>query len=249
MAEIRLAHQSPCSFYQLKAHLVTSDWLHLIGHTAQHCGLNETRLVVSLRLNGTWRWGAQPPRRLAPPWPPLWSGPLAWGAEAGASIDRPLSLVCPSNQSIQHSGGLIQVLRWDQRLPVLLLRDGKHWHADVIPLTRKLPPLSSLATLYLALVGGRRARTGLWRGARGVRTTGGLCWVCCPRKQAEARAGEARAPQVAGGVETPLPLGSLRQRVGGIADGWVGDGAVICLGLQVNVREDLPAVAASAANS
>lgn len=52
-----------------------------------------------------------------------------------------------------------------------------------------------------------------------MRNPGGLRWVCRPGEQAKARPREARAPQVAGGVETPLPLGGLRKGVGGIADG------------------------------
>lgn len=229
-------------------------WSHLVGHTAQHCGLTERWLAVT---DCVWpshggecvgREWTNPSWHLAPPWPPLWSCPLALGAEAGASNGRPLPLICPPNQSIQRGGGrgLVQVLSWDQRLPVLLLRDGKHRHADVITLAWELAPLSGLATLDLTLGGGRGARTRFWGGALGMRDPGGLRWVCCPREQAKARPSEARAPQVAGGVETPLPLGGLRKGVGGIADGWVRDGAVVCLGLQVNIREDLPAVVPSA---
>lgn len=224
-------------------------WSHLVGHTAQHCGLTERRLAVTdcvwLAHGGEW---TDPSWHLAPPRPPLWSGPLALGAEAGASDDRPLPLICPPNQSIQHGGGggLVQVLGWDQRLPVLLLRDGEHRHADVITLAREIAPLSGLATLDLTLGGGRRARGGFWGRTLGMRNPTGLRWVCCSGKQAKARTREARAPQVAGGVETPLPLGRLRKGVRGIADGWVRDGATVRLGLQMNIREDLPAIAPSA---
>lgn len=62
------------------------------------------------------------------------------------------------------------------------------------------------------------------------------------REQAEAGPGEARAPQVADGVEAPLPLRRLRQGVRSVADGGVGGGAAVGFGLQVGVREDLPAV-------
>lgn len=134
----------------------------------------------------------------------------------------------------------------DQRLPVLLLGDGKHRDADVIGLTRKLAPLSGLAALRLTLGGGRGGGPGLRRGALGVSGAGGLHRVCCTGEQAEAGPGEARAPQVADGVEAPLPLCRLRQGVRSIADGRVGDGAVVGFGLQVGVREDLPAVALSA---
>lgn len=79
-----------------------------------------------------------------------------------------------------------------------------------------------------------------------MNNAGGLHRVCCTREQAEAGPGEARAPQVADGVEAPLPLCRLRQGVRSIADGGVGDGAVVGFGLQVGVREDLPAVSLSA---
>lgn len=252
-------------FFQKKCQKCTTDpprvpahctnlkpvWLHLIGHTLHHCGLTEGRLAVTHCVwpghggeciggeytDSSWH--------LAPPRPPLWSGPLALGAGAP---NRPLPLVCASDQPIQRGGGrgLVQVLRKDQRLPVVLLRDGEHRHTDVITLTWKVVPLSSLAALCLALSGSRRARAAFWGGALGMGNTGGLCWVCSPGQQAKARPREAWASQVAGGVETPLPLGRLCEGVGGIADGRVGDDAVVCLGLQVNVREDLPAVGPSA---
>lgn len=53
------------------------------------------------------------------------------------------------------------MLGGDQRLPVLLLGDGKHRDADVIALTWKLAPLSGLAALRLTLGGGRGGRPGL----------------------------------------------------------------------------------------
>lgn len=229
-------------------------WSHLVGHTAQHCWLTKTQLAVT---DCVWlshgggcvgkEW-TDPSWHLAPPWPPLWPGPLVLGALAGASYSRPLPLICSPHQSVQHSRGraLVQVLGQDQRLPVLLLGDGKHRHTDVITLAWEITPLYGLATLNLTLGGGRRARAGLWGGSLGLRNPRGLHWVCCPREQAKARPCEAWAPQVAGGVETPLPLGRLRKWVGGIADGWVRDGAVVCPGLQVNIREDLPAVASPA---
>lgn len=229
-------------------------WSHLVGHTAQHCGWTKRQLAVADCVwlghrdgwGGGWEW-TNPSWHLAPPWPPLWLGPLVLGDEACASYKRPLPFTCPSWQSIEHSRRrcLVQVLCWDQRLPVLLLRDGKHWHADVITLTWEITPLSSLATLNLTLGGGCRARAGLWGGALDMRYPGGLRWVCCPRKQTKARPGESWASEVAGGVETALPLGGLCKGVGGIADWWVRDGAVVRLGLQVNIREDLSAVISS----
>lgn len=137
------------------------------------------------------------------------------------------------------------MLARDQRLPVLLLRDGKHRNADVVALA----PLCGLAALRLALCGGRGGGAGLGRGGLGRRSPGALGWVRRRGEQAEAGPGEARAPQVADGVEAPLPLCRLRQRVGGVADGRVRDGAVVGLGLQVSVGEDLPAVCPSAVSN
>lgn len=129
----------------------------------------------------------------------------------------------------------------DQRLPVLFLRDGKHGHADVITLTWEI---SSVATLNLTLRGGRGSRDGLWGGgARGLRQ------VCCRWQEAKTRPCEPRTSQVAGGVEAPLSLGRLREGIGGIADGWVRGCAGICLAFQVNIRENLPAVATSAVSN
>lgn len=134
------------------------------------------------------------------------------------------------------------MLARDQRLPVLLLRDGEHRNADVVALA----PLCGLAALRLALCGGRGGGAGLGRGGLGRRSPGALRWVRCSGEQAEAGPCEARAPQVADGVEAALPLRGLRQGVGGVADGRVRDGAVVGLGLQVSVGEDLPAVCPSA---
>lgn len=185
---------------------------------------------------------------LAPPWPPLWPGPLALGAEVCASCCRLLPLICSPHQSIQHSRGrhLVQVLSWNQRLPILFLRDGKHRHADMITLTWEIMPLSGLAALHLTLGGGRGAIAELWGGSLGLRNPRDLYWVCCSREQAKARPCEARASQVTGRVETPLPLSSLWKWVGGIADGWIRVDAVFSLGFQMNLGEDLPVVCSPA---
>lgn len=75
-----------------------------------------------------------------------------------------------------------------------------------------------------------------------MRSPRGLGWVSHPREQAETVPCETGAPQVAGGVETTLPLGGLREGEGGVADGGVGEDAVVCVGLQMNIGEDLPVV-------
>lgn len=229
---------SLCSFHQFHHRL------HLIGHTAQHCGPSEGRLAIARRHRlgrgeqTDSSWGLAPPRS------PLRLGPLVLGVEAVASSGGLLPLVRAPDQSIQHGRGwgVAQVLARDQRLPVLLLRDGEHRNAHVVALARKLAPLSALAALCLTLCGGSGGRPGLWRGRLGLRNPGGLGRVRRTREQAEAGPGEARAPQVADGVEAPLPLCRLRQGVGSVADGRVGDGAVLGPGLQVGVGEDLPAV-------
>jgi len=218
---------------------------HLVGHTEEHRGLTERRLaVIDCARLGHGGERTDPSWHLAAPWPPLWSGPLALWAEASVSNDRLL----PLDQSIQRSGrrDLVQVLRWDERLPVLLLRDGKHRHNDVVTLTWELTPLSCLAALELTLAGGRRARAGFWWGALGMRNPRGFSWVRRPGKQAEARPREAGASQVAGGVETPLPLGGLWKREGGVAHGRVEERAVVGRSVEVNIREHPPAVLPSA---
>lgn len=235
-----MVHQGPFSF---------SIWSHLIGDTAQHCGLTERQLAV---IPCVWlshgeacvgRKVVNPSRHLTPPRPPLWPGSLVLRAAACTSYRRPLGFMDLPSQSIQHSrsSGLVQVLRWDQRLSVLLLTDGKHWHTDVITLTRKSAPLSGLATLILRLGGGRRARAGLRCGSLDRRNHRCLCCVCCPGEQTKTGTSEPWPSEIAGGVEATLPLGGLGEWVRGVADGRVRDGAVVCVGLQVIIREDLPA--------
>ena len=137
------------------------------------------------------------------------------------------------------------MLRWDQGLPVLLLRDGEDRHADVVAFTRaQVATLAALGAplLRLALAGGRGG------GARGLclrrpRPRRGPGRVVRAGEQAEAV--EEGPAQVAGGVEAPLPVGGQGQGVGGAAGarvGGSGDGAGVRLVRQVGFREDLPAV-------
>ena len=134
------------------------------------------------------------------------------------------------------------MLRWDQGLPVLLLRDGEDRHADVVAFTRaQVATLAALGAplLRLALAGGRGG------GARGLclrrpHPRRGPGRVVRAGEQAEAV--EEGPPQVAGGVEAALPVGSQGQGVGGAAGARVGDGVGVRLVRQVGFREDLPAV-------
>lgn len=152
--------------------------------------------------------GRRPARRLAPPRPPP-----AGAAVGGGSLGRV-------------TVGRVQVLGRHQRLPVLLLRDGKHGHAHVL-------------AIHGALAGGGGAGGG--RGRRGG--AGTLIGAAALRRvgqQAEAGRREARAPQVADRVEATLPLRRLGERVGGAAARRLRGGAAVRLGLQVDVGENLP---------
>lgn len=240
----KVAHWSPCSVGSVKP--VRS---HLVGHAEQRLTKRRTALVDCARPShggeSVGREGADPSRRLAPPRPPLRSGPLPLWAEASLSAAGLRPLAFPLQRSVRR-GRLVQLLGRDEGLPVLLLADGKHGHADVVALAREVAPLPRLAALNLTLAGGRWDRAGFWRGGLGVRSPGGFSGLRGPGEEAEAGPREAGAAQVAGGVEAPLPLGGLRKRVGGIADRRVGVAALVPLGVQVNVREDSPSVLPSA---
>lgn len=114
---------------------------------------------------------------------------------------------------------LPQVLGRHQRLAVLLLVDGEHDSAHTLRLPRE--------------VGVARGEGLSGRGA-GLAVLGRV-------QKAEAGRREARAPQVADGVEPPLPLGRLAQGVRGGAGGRVP--LPTCL--QVSVREDLTGAVAT----
>lgn len=220
-----------------------SQLSHLVHDGAQHCGQTDRRLAHVRRMRlwkCTERVRTNPSRHLAPPRPPLWSG--QFGAEADAPDGRPLALVRPLNPSVLQGGarGQVQVFGWDQRLLVLLFRYSKHWNTDVVTITWELTTLHNLATLNLTQSGGGRARAGLWRWACSQPRP--LQRVFCLWKEAKTRSCESWEAQVAGGVEAPLPLRVLRERVGGVADGRIRKGSCVCLGLQVDVWENLPAV-------
>lgn len=144
------------------------------------------------------------------------------------------------------------MLGLDEWLPVLLLADGKHWHADVIVRiaspSGEVPHLPHLwlglpRLLLLMLVVVVVVPCGA-----SICVAGVVSRADCPvalwgaGQEAEAGGGEAGAAQVAGGVEAALALSWLGQGVRGVAHRRVGLAAMVVTALvpQLGVGEHLP---------